>query len=156
MKPFPLLVALFVLLRAGSQQQPTRSRRPRRPTAPCRKRCSTPTATRSRPSWRPRWFSSTPRRPGARPRSKSWSGYFEEKRLELLQWKPDRGQAAASGELAWTSGPYDYQRTGPDGKVAHFAGRYLTLWQKLEGKWQVWADGSWLEPANGGLGAQLA
>lgn len=88
--------------------------------------------------------------------AKSWSGYFEEKRLELLQWQPDRGQAAASGDFAWTSGPYDYQRTGPDGKVAHFAGRYLTLWQKLEGKWQVWADGSWLEPANGGLGAQLA
>lgn len=88
--------------------------------------------------------------------AKSWSGYFEEKRLELLQWSPDRGQAAASGDFAWTSGPYDYQRTGPDGKVAHFAGRYLTLWQKNEGKWQVWADGSWLEPAAGGFGAQLA
>jgi ketosteroid isomerase-like protein len=77
----------------------------------------------------------------------SWSHYFEENRLSLLQWKPDGGGVAASGELAWTTGPFDFERKGPDGKFARLKGRYLTLWKKSEAGFRVWADGSWQDPA---------
>ncbi len=94
--------------------------------------------------------------PGREAALASWAAYFETQRRQLLEWRPDRGQAAASGELAYTSGPYEFRRTGTDGKVASFAGRYLTLWQKSGEGWQVFADGVWLEPTAGGLAAQLA
>lgn len=76
----------------------------------------------------------------------SWSQYFEEKRISLLQWKPDGGKVAASGDIAYTTGPFDFERQGPDGKVAHLKGRYLTLWRKNASGWQVWADGPWQDP----------
>jgi len=88
--------------------------------------------------------------------AQAWAPFFAEKRLSLLQWQPDRGQVASSGELAFTSGPYDYERTGPDGKIAHFKGRYVTVWQHGEGGWKVLADGSQVEAAEGTFGAQLA
>lgn len=87
----------------------------------------------------------------------SWSAFFAEKRQALLQWKPDGGKVAGSGDFAYTTGPYEFRRTGPDGKVAILTGRYLTIWQADEsGRWQAWADGSWLEKGDGSLGSQLA
>ena len=88
--------------------------------------------------------------------AEAWSVFFEEKRQSLLQWAPDGGQAAKSGDLAYTTGPYDLERTGPDGKVAHLKGRYLTIWLKGEKGWQVWADGSNLEPSSGTFTTHLA
>ena len=88
--------------------------------------------------------------------AEAWSAFFQEKRQSLLQWAPDGGKAATSGELAYTTGPYDLERTGPDGKVAHLKGRYLTIWLKGEKGWQVWADGSAIEPGTGTLTTHLA
>lgn len=88
--------------------------------------------------------------------AEAWSAFFQEKRQSLLQWSPDGGKVATSGELAYTTGPYDLERTGPDGKVAHLKGRYLTIWRKGEKGWQVWADGSAIEPGIGTLTTHLA
>lgn len=87
----------------------------------------------------------------------SWAPFFGEKRRSLLQWQPDGGQVARSGDLAYTTGPYELRRTGPDGKVMTLTGRYLTLWQAGEGgQWQVWADGSQLDAVAGTFTTQLA
>lgn len=88
--------------------------------------------------------------------AEAWSVFFQEKRQTLLQWAPDAGKAATSGDLAYTTGPYDLERTGPDGKVAHLKGRYLTIWVKGEKGWQAWADGSAIEPGTGTLTTHLA
>lgn len=88
--------------------------------------------------------------------AEAWSAFFLEKRQALLQWAPDQGKAAASGDVAYTSGPYDLERTGPDGKVAHLKGRYMTIWVKGEKGWQVWSDGSAIEPGSGSLSTHLA
>ena len=86
----------------------------------------------------------------------TWAPFFTEKRRALLQWKPDGGKVASSGDLAYTTGPYELRHTGPDGKVATLTGRYLTLWQAdAGGRWQAWADGSWVEKGEGTFGAQL-
>lgn len=85
--------------------------------------------------------------PGREAAVEGWSQYFEENRVSLLQWKPDGGKVAASGDVAWTTGPFDFERKGPDGKVAHLKGRYLTLWRKGESGWRVWADGPWQDSA---------
>ena len=95
--------------------------------------------------------------PGRESAIASWSPFFAEKRQALLQWKPDGGKVAAAGDFAYTTGPYEFRRPGPDGKSATVTGRYLTIWQKSEGgRWQVWADGSWLDPAAGPFTAHLS
>ena len=93
--------------------------------------------------------------PGPEAVAAAWGIFFGEKRSLLLQWEPDGGKASSSGDFAYTTGPYDYQKTAADGSVSHHKGRYLTFWQWRENRWQVWADGSFTEPTTGTPAAQL-
>ncbi len=76
----------------------------------------------------------------------AWKAFFAEGG-PTLRWAPARGEAAGSGDLAWTTGRWRLGRRGSDGKPAASEGRYLTVWARDErGAWRVALDGG-LEPA---------
>jgi hypothetical protein len=55
-----------------------------------------------------------------------------------LQWGPDFVGVAASGELAFSSGPWRMQQAGHDGALH---GHFVTLWKRgPDGIWRVQAD----------------
>ena len=53
-----------------------------------------------------------------------------------LIWKPFRAEAAASGDLGYTLGTYEYRARGADGKPVVRYGKYCSVWKKQ-------ADGAW-------------
>jgi ketosteroid isomerase-like protein len=58
-----------------------------------------------------------------------------------LTWEPVRAQIAASGDLGWTTGTYESESVGSDGRVQHGQGRYVTVWRKQDdGSWKVVMD----------------
>ncbi len=58
----------------------------------------------------------------------------------LLTWQPIFADVSASGELGYTTGPWEFRRNGPDDKeVAH--GNFISLWKKqADGTWKVVVD----------------
>lgn len=76
----------------------------------------------------------------------AWKAFFAEGGPSI-RWTPAGGGAAASGDLAWTTGRFHLERRGPDGKPAASEGRYLTVWSRdAAGAWRVALD-SGLQPA---------
>jgi ketosteroid isomerase-like protein len=73
--------------------------------------------------------------------------------LTVLSWRPIQAGIAASGDLAFTTGPWEI-RAKP-GAPATLFGHYVTLWKKAEdgGPWKVVFDGGIstpkAEPASG-------
>ena len=69
-----------------------------------------------------KWMTEQPARPG------------------LLTWQPIFADVSASGELGYTTGPWEFRRNGPDDKeVAH--GNFISLWKKqADGTWKVVVD----------------
>lgn len=56
-----------------------------------------------------------------------------------LIWHPEANGAAASGELAWSTGPWTYAAARGEAPVAQ--GHFLSLWRKQpDGAWRVIAD----------------
>lgn len=56
-----------------------------------------------------------------------------------LTWEPARADIAASGDLGWTTGTWEY-RPSPDAEPAS-RGRYVSIWRKQEdGRWKVVMD----------------
>lgn len=53
-----------------------------------------------------------------------------------LEWSPEYVDVAASGDLAYTYGPYTFKVTGPQGQESVNQGYFHTVWKKQ-------ADGSW-------------
>jgi ketosteroid isomerase-like protein len=66
-----------------------------------------------------------------------------------LKWTPVDATVAASGDLAYSTGTYTLDATGPNGQPIHRAGTYLTVWKKdKDGNWKVIEDiGSAKPPA---------
>jgi ketosteroid isomerase-like protein len=57
-----------------------------------------------------------------------------------LSWYPVAADRAASGELGYTTGPYEYFNSKSD-KTAAACGHYVTLWRKqADGAWRVELD----------------
>lgn len=56
-----------------------------------------------------------------------------------VTWEASRYIIAESGDVAASIGTYDLVMTLPDGPVEDH-GKYLTLWQKVDGEWRVAAD----------------
>lgn len=63
----------------------------------------------------------------------------ELKNVKLI-WKPDFVDVAASGDLGYTYGKYEYIQTDSLGKKTVFKGIFHTVWKKNEkGEWKfVW------------------
>jgi len=59
---------------------------------------------------------------------------------EVLTWNPVYAEVSASGDLGFTTGPWELSRTGADGGPASF-GHYLSLWRiQPQGGWKVVLD----------------
>jgi len=60
-----------------------------------------------------------------------------------LVWSPSLGDAASSGDLAFTTGFYSVRRQNPDGSwTVTGTGKYLTLWKRQRtGEWRLVIDG---------------
>jgi ketosteroid isomerase-like protein len=58
----------------------------------------------------------------------------------LLTWEPVFADVAQSGDLGYTTGPWEFRKNGPDDKdVAH--GNYMTIWKKQpDGAWKAVMD----------------
>lgn len=59
---------------------------------------------------------------------------------EELTWEPKAGDVAASGEMAWLTGPSTFiDRTTAQPKPSY--GNYLSIWKKqADGRWRVFLD----------------
>ncbi len=58
-----------------------------------------------------------------------------------LTWEPLRAEIATSGDLGWTTGTYESESMGADGRVRRGHGRYVTIWKKqADGRWKVAMD----------------
>lgn len=59
----------------------------------------------------------------------------------VLVWEPLRAEVAASGELGYTVGRYEYSAPGPEDEPLMQQGLYVTIWQKdAAGQWKVALD----------------
>lgn len=56
----------------------------------------------------------------------------------LLAWYPEAMGLAASGDLAWSFGPWTY--SAKRGEAILVNGHFLSIWRRLEGGWKVVAD----------------
>ena len=58
-----------------------------------------------------------------------------------LSWTPAGAELAASGELGYTYGTWEWRGTDRDGRPAVERGKYLTVWrQQADGGWKLAAD----------------
>ena len=64
----------------------------------------------------------------------------------LLDWSPQAGAVARSGDLGFTTGPYA-ERNQRDPSAAASYGYYLSLWKRENGAWRVALDAGVSTPA---------
>ncbi|HEX4001353.1 MAG TPA: SgcJ/EcaC family oxidoreductase [Candidatus Acidoferrales bacterium] len=66
---------------------------------------------------------------------------FLDDKTNRLTWTPLHVDVAASGDLAYTYGTYEFHSMGKDGKPAVEYGKYATVWKKQkDGQWKVVLD----------------
>jgi ketosteroid isomerase-like protein len=69
-----------------------------------------------------------------------WAAYFAEPSL-TISWKTQHAEVAKSGEMGFTTGPYELTVNGPDGKPVVEKGKYLCIWKKgKDGSWKATHD----------------
>jgi len=49
-------------------------------------------------------------------------------------------EVEARGDLAYEAGEYALDAPGKDGKLAHSAGKYIVVWKRSSGTWQLYRD----------------
>jgi ketosteroid isomerase-like protein len=54
------------------------------------------------------------------------------------RWAPEGGEVAASGDLAWTWGPFTWTPADPAAKPA--TGYYVSVWRRIGDRWHWVAD----------------
>ena len=70
-----------------------------------------------------------------------------------LTWTPVYSAVAASGDLGYTTGPYEVRGTGPD-RALEEQGYYVTIWRKqADGGWKVAVDQGVATPPPAGADA---
>lgn len=66
---------------------------------------------------------------------------FLDDKNNRLTWSPVHIDVAASGDLAYTFGNYEFSSVSKDGKRSVEHGKYTTIWKKQkDGKWKVVLD----------------
>jgi uncharacterized protein (TIGR02246 family) len=56
-------------------------------------------------------------------------------------WKANKVEVAKSGDLGWTTGPYEINEIDASGKPMTDKGKYLAVWKKqADGSWKCVAD----------------
>jgi len=67
-------------------------------------------------------------------------GFLNDK-TNRLTWTPSHVDVAASGDLGYSYGNYEFRSVGKDGKPAVERGKYATVWKKQkDGQWKVVLD----------------
>jgi len=80
---------------------------------------------------------------GANPiegRENIYQGMLEMPEGAILEWEPQEGQVARSGELGWTWGNYVFSYKDSAGELKKSYGKYLNVWKKQDGQWRVLVD----------------
>ena len=49
-------------------------------------------------------------------------------------------EVQARGDLAYESGDYALDAPGKDGKLGHWTGKYVVVWKRGKGGWQLYRD----------------
>jgi ketosteroid isomerase-like protein len=58
----------------------------------------------------------------------------------LLSWEPVYAEISSSGELGYTTGPWEFRRYAEDAEAASY-GHYVSIWRKqADGSWRVILD----------------
>jgi ketosteroid isomerase-like protein len=71
---------------------------------------------------------------------KVWAAYFTDASF-TISWKTLHAEVSKSGELGFTSGPYQASYKGPDGAMVTEKGKYLCTWKKQkDGTWKATHD----------------
>jgi ketosteroid isomerase-like protein len=66
---------------------------------------------------------------------------FLDQKDNSLTWVQDYSEMAASGDLGYTYGTYEFHAIGKDGKPVVEHGKYMTAWKKQkDGSWKVALD----------------
>jgi ketosteroid isomerase-like protein len=66
---------------------------------------------------------------------------FLDQKDNSLTWKPVHADMAASGDLGYTYGTYEFRSKDKDGKPTVSYGKYATIWKKQkDGSWKVVMD----------------
>jgi uncharacterized protein (TIGR02246 family) len=68
----------------------------------------------------------------------AWSGLLQTPNLSL-KVEPATIEVAQAGDMAYELGTYQLGMDGPQGRVED-DGKYVVVWRKREGRWQVVAD----------------
>jgi len=71
--------------------------------------------------------------------SKSFAGFFALPDLKI-EWHPNKVEAARSGEMGYSTGTYKMSFKDPSGKTIEDRGKYVTVWKKQNGHWNVAYD----------------
>jgi ketosteroid isomerase-like protein len=67
-------------------------------------------------------------------------GFLDDKNNRLT-WSPVHAEMAASGDLGYTYGTYEFRSIGKDGKPTVEDGKYVSIWKKQkDGSWKVVMD----------------
>jgi len=67
-------------------------------------------------------------------------GFLDDKNNSLT-WTPVYADMAASGDLGYTYGTYEFRSKDKDGKPAVSYGKYASIWKKQkDGSWKVVMD----------------
>lgn len=67
----------------------------------------------------------------------AWAGMVQ---APLLTFSPDVVEVSASGDMAYDIGSYRLQTEDQDGTAMEDHGKYVVVWVKRDGDWQVAAD----------------
>ena len=66
---------------------------------------------------------------------------FLDDKNNRLTWTPFHADVAASGDLGYTYGTYEFRSKGKDGKSTVEYGKYASIWKKQkDGSWKVVMD----------------
>lgn len=60
--------------------------------------------------------------------------------MQAFDLQTDRVEVAESGDFAWEIGTYDLTVETPDGATIRDVGKYLVVWENVDGSWRLTAD----------------
>ncbi len=76
-------------------------------------------------------------------------GLFPPDAAGELTWEPTRAEVAASGDLGYTLGTYEFTAAGADGEPQVSRGYYVTIWRRQpDGRWRWVFDSGVQAPAH--------
>ena len=71
-----------------------------------------------------------------------------------LMWEPSFAEVAASGDLGYTTGPWEFHPPSSSGDSTRFYGHFVSVWRRASGAWKVALDlGATHEKTEPGVGS---